>query len=149
MKKPSTRRHTRCAVGTGWPCLGGVGVLLSITGPTAVSSSPLPCQSCRQIVRRNQRRSADRRYQQSERGRRSHCRRQRRYRERQAQARVTDQPLKPIVAWPPPHPPCLYACAFCGRSSLWITPYEPIPRRWLAFSPAGQVGARSKKYAFR
>ena len=106
-------------------------------------------QSCRQIVRRNQRRSADRQYQQSERGRRSHCRRQRRYRERQAQARVTDQPLKPIVAWPPLHPPCLCVCAFCGRSSLWITPYEPIPRRWLAFSPAGQVGARSKKYAFR
>src|ERR1017187_10303996 len=52
--------------------------------------------SCRETVRRGQRRAADRRYQQSERGRQFHRRRQCRYRERQAPAPVTDQGCQKI-----------------------------------------------------
>src|ERR1017187_10316688 len=51
---------------------------------------------CRETVRRGQRRAADRRYQQSERGRQFHRRRQCRYRERQAPAPVTDQGCQKI-----------------------------------------------------
>src|ERR1017187_2166237 len=45
--------------------------------------------SCRETVRRGQRRAADRRYQQSERGRQFHRRRQCRYRERQAPVKLS------------------------------------------------------------
>jgi hypothetical protein len=41
-------------------------------------------QTCRDTVRRSQRRAADRRYQQNERGKQAHCHRQRKYRERKA-----------------------------------------------------------------
>jgi hypothetical protein len=58
------------------------------------------CRACRQIVRREQRRSADRRYEQSQRGKQFDCRRQRKYRHRRVQARVTDQGLRPILSPP-------------------------------------------------
>lgn len=87
------------------------------------------CQSCRDTVRRRQRRAADRRYQQSERGRRSHRHRQGRYRERRAGSRVTDQPLMLISSPPPSRRAARYHCLICSRFSTWINPFRPIPRR--------------------
>lgn len=85
--------------------------------------------SCRETVRRGQRRAADRRYQQSERGRQFHRRRQCRYRERQAPAPVTDQGCQKINSPPPLRRPVIRHCTICGRFSPWINPFPPVPRR--------------------
>lgn len=103
---------------------------------------------CRQKSRRQQRREANRRHQQSEEGRLDHRDHQRHYRQRQAQARVTDQGcvpplacgrmtvpalLPPIEALPWPEiPPSALAdrepgwvvCQICGRRGQFLNPFH-------------------------
>jgi hypothetical protein len=85
--------------------------------------------SCRETVRRRQRCAADRRYQQSERGRLRHQQRQRRYRERQIPTRVTDQGCRIVTFSQPRRWAALDHCAICGRLSPWINPFPTIPQR--------------------
>lgn len=85
--------------------------------------------ACRETARRVQRRAADRRYQQSERGRRRHRERQRRYRDRQTPARVTDQGGRMITISVPPRRSVVGRCTICGRVTPWIDPYPQAPRR--------------------
>ena len=103
---------------------------------------------CRQKSRRQQRREANRRHQQSEEGRLDHRDRQRLYRQRQAQAQVTDQGSAPPVACgrmtvplPPPQieappssggstpafadrEPGWVVCQICGRRGQFLNPFH-------------------------
>jgi hypothetical protein len=109
--------------------------------------------SCRETARRHQRRCANRRHQQSPEGRLDHRDRQRQYRERQAEARVTDQGSLSILcpasfgcgaerAVPahretaallrrrPENQPGLWLrCRICGRAGRFIDPFPRIPTR--------------------
>ena len=112
--------------------------------------------ACRDQARRRQRRAANRRHQRSPEGRLDHRDRQRQYRHRRAQARVTDQgslsitcsaisacgPGEPAVAelagvhvarrrplWPQSQPGVQLRCRICGRIGRFIDPFPPIPRR--------------------
>ncbi len=89
------------------------------------------CSSaCRDVMRRRQRRAADKRYQASEEGRQTHRCRQQRYRKRHATNSVTDQGCKPPMPGTTSASAPIYQCRICGQSSRWIDPYPPIPRRW-------------------
>jgi hypothetical protein len=112
--------------------------------------------ACRQQSRRQQRRSANRRHQQSLEGRLDHRDRQRQYRERHCRARVTDQgsilitgsasssyeaaettspePAKTLAAsryprWPENRLGVRLCCRVCGRVGRFIDPFPLIPRR--------------------
>jgi hypothetical protein len=112
--------------------------------------------ACRDQARRRQRRAANRRHQRSPEGRLDHRDRQRQYRHRRAQARVTDQgslsitcsaisacgPGEPAATqiaqvyvarrrplWPQSEPGVQLRCRICGRIGRFIDPFPPIPRR--------------------
>ena len=106
-------------------------------------------QECRAVVRCRQRREANRRYQQSERGKQSQRDRQRRYRERQVQACVTDQGGGTINSPAPRRSPTLCRCSICGRFSRWTDPFPPIPRQRRGWRDRWPVGESPKKYVFR
>lgn len=95
--------------------------------------------ACRDAVRRQRRREADRRCQQSDRGREARRCRQRRYRERHA-ARVTDQGCEPTTAPAPSQRPLIGHCRICGQFRRWIDPCPPIPRRWWTHGPRRPSG---------
>jgi len=82
--------------------------------------------ACRDAVRRQARREADRRYQGSERGRQAHHCRQRRYRQRQATARVTDQACRPFTAASAPTRPqlCYYSSGLTPPSTIFGVPHR-------------------------
>jgi hypothetical protein len=108
--------------------------------------------ACRASARAEQRRCANRRYQQSPEGRLDHSDRQRQYRERRARARVTDQgslsitypalsgcgtvavaalrfrrtliPLRPET-----QAGVRLRCRICGRAGRFIDPFPRIPTR--------------------
>ena len=107
-------------------------------------------QACRATARQQQRRSANRRHQQSQEGRLDHRDRQREYRCRQTQARVTDQPSPPITfpassrcgvndppspglaclpRWPESRLDLCLCCRICGRTGRLVDPFPRIPRR--------------------
>ena len=100
------------------------------------------CHECRSAVRRQQRKEANRRYQQGEAGRLAHRRCQRRYRGRPSEAPVTDQGGPPITSPSSTQPPKLCQCAICGRQSSRIDPFPTIPWRY-------RSGRRSKNFVFR
>jgi hypothetical protein len=112
--------------------------------------------ACRDQARLHQRRCANRRHQQSAEGRLDHRDRQRQYRQRQAQARVTDQGSLLIACsasfqcgpaeatptgvsegsgaavrprWPETRPGVWLCCRICGRIGRFIDPFPRIPRR--------------------
>ncbi len=112
--------------------------------------------ACRNQARRRQRRSANRRHQQSPEGRLDHRDRQRQYRRRRAPARVTDQgslsltcpalssggpvPTRPVNVpdrpsavllprRPKTRPGLRLRCRVCGRTGRFIAPFPRIPRR--------------------
>lgn len=112
--------------------------------------------ACRQQARLGQHRVANRRYQQSEEGRLDHRDRQRCYRARRAQARVTDQgslliagsasseggPVEAsprngsdgsgaalLPRWPQTRPGVRLCCRVCGRVGRFLEQFPPIPRR--------------------
>ena len=105
-------------------------------------------QRCRQFGRYQQRREANSRYQQTERGRLGHLLRQRIYRQKSSGASVTDhgqrhliQPGRQLSLVPP-------RCFVCLQRNDWINPFDQIfSRRWRKF-PRRQTGARPKKYVF-
>jgi hypothetical protein len=111
---------------------------------------------CREQARLHQRRCANRRHQQSPEGRLDHRDRQRKYRRRRAQARVTDQGSLLIISpsssgcgpidaipvdvpsksgdtlpprWPEKRPGVWPCCRICGRSGRFVDPFPRIPRR--------------------
>jgi len=111
---------------------------------------------CRDQIRLDQRRSANRRHQQSPEGRLDHRDRQRAYRCRRALERVTDQGSLLILSpsssecermdaisagalpkadstWLPRCPEkrsgVWLCCRVCGRTGRFIDPFPPIPRR--------------------
>lgn len=112
--------------------------------------------SCRHHARLHQRRCANRRHQQSPEGRLDHRDRQREYRQRRAQARVTDQGSLLIVCstlsgcgsikatrsevpdrsrvaalprWPQTRPGVWLRCRICGRPGRIVEQLPSIPRR--------------------
>lgn len=112
--------------------------------------------ACRQTARREQCRRANQRHQQSEEGRLDHCDRQRAYRSRQNQARVTDQgsvsrispalsscePVAVVAAavlavscwalrhrYPETGPGKLLSCRICGRRGRFTDTSPRIFRR--------------------
>jgi len=113
-------------------------------------------RACRDRARLDQRRCANRRHQQSPEGRLDHRDRQRQYRQRRAQARVTDQgslsitcpalcrggpaevtaiktPHRSGLVLLPPQPDARpgvrLCCRVCGRAGRFIDPFPRIPRR--------------------
>ena len=111
---------------------------------------------CRYQARLHQRRRANRRHQQSPEGRLDHRDRQREYRQRRAQARVTDQGSLLIISssssgceqidatpvdaprrsdhslfprWPEKRPGVGLYCRVCGRAGRFVDPFPRIPRR--------------------
>ena len=98
--------------------------------------------------RRRQRREANRRYQQSERGKQCQRDRQRRYRKRQVQARVTDQGGGTINSPAPRRSPTLCRCSICGRFSRWTDPFPPIPRQRRGWHDRWAGRRKSKKIRF-
>jgi hypothetical protein len=112
--------------------------------------------ACREPVRLRQRRCANRRHPQSPEGRLDHRDRQRQYRRRRAQARVTDQGslwiansassrCGPVEAtptevpgrseaallprWPQSGPGIVLCCQVCGRRGRFLDPFPRIPQR--------------------
>lgn len=113
---------------------------------------------CRNQARLDQRRRANRRHQQSPEGRLDHRDRQREYRQRRAQACVTDQGSLLIISsssfeceqidaslvdvvtrfdratlprWPEQRPGVWKCCRVCGRHGRFVDPFPHIPlRRW-------------------
>jgi hypothetical protein len=109
-------------------------------------------QACRREARLQQLRTANRRYQRSEAGQLGHRMRQRAYRSRRAQVRVTDQGPLAIMMPPSTSGNGIGSCVLCGRSSKWIDPFPRIPLPPLRRSPHRRrrvVGESSKNYAFR
>jgi len=90
-------------------------------------------RSCRDQARRRQQRGANRRHQQSPEGRLDHRDRQRQYRHRRAQARVTDQGSLSIAG------PALSECGPVGSNSDRSS--RPIRRRFTP-SRAGDASGR-------
>ena len=86
-------------------------------------------EACRKQRRVVQVRAAGKRYQESESGRWTHCRRQQTYRERQSRTPVTHQAMAPVTSAVAPLRRPLIECAICGRSSPWINPFPAIPLR--------------------
>ena len=106
-------------------------------------------EPCRARARRRQRQEANRRYQQTERGRETHRCRQVAYRERRADLRVTDQACRTIA--PPRRPTVTHrpVCVICGCQNRWIDPFG-LPRHPASSRRVGRkVGARPKNYVFR
>ena len=104
--------------------------------------------ACRTAARLQQRRSANCRHQRSLEGRLDHRDRQRAYRRRQAQARVTGQgslsiispapcgcgtpgPTRIAQSWPAQQPVRLLCCIICGRKGCFVDPFPRIPRSGL------------------
>ena len=85
-------------------------------------------EECRIHQRRRQVRAADKRYQESEAGKRAHCRRQQAYLERRAEAPMTHQAVATIIAPAPSHRHALTQCAICGEVNRWINPYYQLVR---------------------
>lgn len=112
--------------------------------------------ACRRQVRLHQHRRANRRYQQSLEARLDHCDRQREYRRRRVQARVTDHSSLLIASpasskggkvdataietpprskaatlprWPEQRPGVWLCCRICGRAGRFVDPFPSIPRR--------------------
>ena len=100
---------------------------------------------CSAVARVRQRREANRRHQCSAEGQLDHRDRQREYRQRQTQTRVTDQGSPPVIS--PAISDCgeemaapdtgvkattaRLCCRFCGRSGRYVNPFPRIPkRRW-------------------
>ena len=93
--------------------------------------------ACRTQRRAVQVRAAGKRYQESEAGRRAHCRRQQTYRERQSPPPVTHQAMAPVTTAGTPLRRPLTECAICGRSNRWINPFHRIaPRHRHRLRPA-------------
>ncbi len=86
-------------------------------------------QPCREVSRRQQRRAANRRYQQTEAGKHAHRHRQRAYRQREATASVTDHGSWPITAPRTVSSTVPAKCVVCGLHSRWINPFRVVPRR--------------------
>jgi len=105
--------------------------------------------ACRDAVRRQQLRAASRRYQQGEPGRNAHRNRQRRYRERQADAGVTHQGPETITSPASQPSPTPHQCTICGRSSRWIDPFPAIPGQRRRRDRQKPVGRSPKNYVFR
>ena len=78
--------------------------------------------ACRRAARQRQRRLANRRYQQTDAGRRTH-------RIRRSEARTTDHGSGRIVRPLSPKITGLSVCAICGGQSRWIEPFGLIPPR--------------------
>ncbi len=85
---------------------------------------------CRQAARRAQRSAANRRYQQSDAGRRAHRQCQRRYRDREV-ARVTDQGSHSIIEPTPLRAKCSPSvCVICQRQGRWFDISAKIAGEW-------------------
>jgi len=104
--------------------------------------------ACRGEARLQQRRCANCRHQRSPEGRMDHRDRQREYRRRRAQARVTDQGSLSIISpalcgcgtpgttrtaqnWPAQQPVWFLRCIICGRSGRFVDPFPRTPRSGL------------------
>jgi len=85
--------------------------------------------ACRRGARQRQHRLANRRYQQTDAGRRMHRIRQCNYRLHRFRARVTDHGSRPIVRPYSAKIAALGFCAICGGQSRWIDPFPPLPPR--------------------
>ena len=83
---------------------------------------------CRKAARRQQMRSASRRYQATDRGKESHRCRQRSYHERRSDERMTHQALAATGSAAQASPLQLSACVICGCQSRWIDPFPVLPR---------------------
>lgn len=109
-------------------------------------------QTCSATARLRQRREANRRHQSSPEGRLDHRDRQRDYRQRQAQADVTDQGSLPVISpalsdcgeqidapaavvvaalsrRPQPTTGLRLCCCICGRPGRFVNPFPRIPQR--------------------
>jgi hypothetical protein len=84
---------------------------------------------CRQLVRHAQAAAAGKRYQASDTGKIAHCRRQRRYRQRLTEFRVTHQGTHSITRAATSRAQSLHQCAVCGRISRWHNPFDLLPRQ--------------------
>jgi hypothetical protein len=105
--------------------------------------------ACRREARQQQLRAANRRYQQTDGGQRLHRMRQRGYRLRKAEGRVTDHGSCLVVRPRPIALAGLGNCAVCGRHSRWIDPFAAIPRSRKPQRRPTAVGKRSHFYVFR
>jgi hypothetical protein len=104
--------------------------------------------NCRQLVRRQQLRVANSRYQRTERGRLAHLRRQRIFRQKRSAESVTDQGTPVVIQASCKLPPVSPRCVVCLFRTDWIDPFDQLySRRWRKFTRR-QTGARSKKCVY-
>lgn len=103
---------------------------------------------CREYARRQQRRAANRRHQQTEHGREAHKLRQRAYRRRRYGSPVTDQGYGLAQATPSDRHSDFSRCTVCGRVSAWIELYRPFRRRRRNYTTPLFESALDQKTAF-
>ena len=85
--------------------------------------------ACRKAARRRQSRAATSRYQRSEAGRLAHRSRQKAYRERLSECRVTYQGTTSVITPPPGRSIIPPTCSLCGHQTIWVNPFAPLPFR--------------------
>jgi hypothetical protein len=105
-------------------------------------------ESCRAVVRGQQRREANRRYQRTEPGRLNHSHWQRTYRQRHGRFCVTDQGPRSITTPGVIGQSARPRCSVCGRQCDWIDPFGPLPPLHRARSPRRPFGHGSKRHVF-
>lgn len=106
---------------------------------------------CRQSARRRKTRAANARYQRSDAGRRAHRLRQKAYRRRSAERRVTYQGPTSVTSPPSIRLLAPPSCVVCRRQTVWVNPYPPLPYRlrrpskahWKKRSAAGHFSTLS------
>ena len=84
---------------------------------------------CRKRMRQQQMRASSRRYQASAVGKENHCQRQRSYRQRRCQPRVTHQGPVSITTPRQTQPINRSQCLVCGCENRWTNPFDGLPRR--------------------
>ena len=84
---------------------------------------------CRKQARQEQRRAANRRYQQTAVGREAHKLRQSAYRRRQCGPRVTDQGYRLVILGGSKRHSNFTRCAICGQPSEWVELYKRVRQR--------------------
>jgi hypothetical protein len=100
--------------------------------------------ACRKAARCRQTRAANSRYQRSDTGKVAHRSRQKTYRGRLSGHCVTYQGTTSVSTPPPSRSIIPPTCSLCGRQTVWVNPFAPLPYRLRRPSKAHRTRTSAK-----